>query len=55
MDKRMEVNHVPSNEQVADILTKPLLADGFHIFRKRLTIESPAGIQGECQNIKKLT
>lgn len=48
IDRRIEVNHVPSYEQVADILTKPLSLDNFLKFRKKLTIEPQAGIQGEC-------
>lgn len=52
MDKRIVVNHIPSNEQVADILTKPLSATNFQRLRKKLTVEYPAGIQWECQGIK---
>lgn len=39
IDRRIEVNHVPSYEQVADILTKPLSLDNFLKFRRKLTIE----------------
>lgn len=50
MDKCLVVNYVPSNEQVANILNKPLSAISFHKLRKKLTVESPAGFQGECQS-----
>ncbi|KAL1075279.1 hypothetical protein V6Z11_D11G350900 [Gossypium hirsutum] len=35
-----QVGHVPSHDQVADVLTKPLSADLFHKFRTRLKVVS---------------
>lgn len=44
--KKLMVNHVPSNEQVTDALTKPLSALHFNYLGKKLTVEPPAGFQG---------
>lgn len=48
MDKRLQVNHISSHEQIADVLTKSLSANNFHRLRKKLTVKPLAGIQGEC-------
>ena len=37
--KQLEVRFVPTEEQVADVLTKPLVANRFELLRQRLTIE----------------
>ncbi|KAH9646728.1 retrovirus-related pol polyprotein from transposon RE1 [Citrus sinensis] len=36
--KEVEINHVPSCEQVADILTKPLAVDQFNYLRSKLNV-----------------
>ena len=36
--KELQINHVPSCDQVADILTKPLAFDQFHYLRSKLNV-----------------
>ena len=36
--KEIEIHHVPSYEQVADILTKPLGMDQFNYLRTKLNV-----------------
>lgn len=40
--------HVPSTEQVADILTKPLSANQFNKLKMKLTVGTPYKFQGRC-------
>lgn len=51
MDKRLIVNHVPSSEQVADILIKPLSTISFNKLRMKLTVEHLAEFQGKYQSV----
>lgn len=49
MDKRMFVNLIPSNEQLADILTKPFSASNFQRLRKKLTVEFRLEFRGNVR------
>lgn len=49
IDKHLIVNHVPSNEQVADILTKPLLVISFNKLRTKLTLEPQLQLKGSVK------
>ena len=37
--RRIEVKHVPAQDQLADILTKPISSSQFPIMRSKLTVE----------------
>lgn len=50
MDRRLVANHVPSSEQVAVCLTKPLSATNFNKLRTKLTVEPPYEFHGKCQS-----
>ena len=44
----VELQYVPTDDQTADILTKPLLRTKFEYFRRRLGVEENASlVEGE--------
>ena len=45
--KQLEVRFVPIEEQVVDVLTKPLAANRFEVLRHKLAVEdSPCSLKG---------
>ena len=41
IQKQLEVKHVPSLDQVADVFTKAVSSSQYAVFRNKLTVESP--------------
>ena len=45
--KELEISYIPSNEKVADILTKPLTFIHFNYFRSKLNVhQCPLSLRG---------
>lgn len=45
----LEVSYVPSNEQIADVMTKPLSIPQFTYFRTKLNVvPTPLSLAGGC-------
>ena len=55
--KELEINYIPSEEQIADILTKPLTFIHFNYFRAKLNVQpcslSLRGAVKEAYNVWK--
>ena len=49
--KQLMVQHIPSSEQLADVLTKPLTADRFQKLRHKLRVSStsPLSLRGDVR------
>ena len=50
-DKQVELEYVPTHEQVADGLTKPLPYEPFKAFRKALGLEPLPGFPNTDRNV----
>lgn len=47
----LQVGHVPSHEQVADVLTKPLVAGSFYKFQSQLRVTTRDDPRRECSSM----
>ena len=48
--KELEVRYIPTKEQVADVLTKPLSFPNFNYFRSKLNVTSkPLSLRGDVK------
>jgi len=48
ISKSLIVSHIPTHQQWADILTKPLSASRFLELRDKLRVLDPISLRGEC-------
>ena len=48
--KELEIRYIPSEEQIADILTKPLTFIHFNYFRAKLNVQTcPLSLRGDVK------